>query len=77
MIPLDKITHGLVGYSIMVTCGANHILLGYSLVIIAGIGKEIYDKMNPKKHTSDPWDFFATLVGGIIGSISLQTIRLI
>ena len=64
MIAQDKLFHFLVG---AVIGFAVTLLLGWVLacvvVIIAAIGKEVYDKYHPN-HTVDIYDAVATLLGG-------------
>ena len=43
-------------------------IIGFFISIIAGIGKEIYDKYTPG-HSSNIKDFFFTICGGFVGSI--------
>lgn len=33
---------------------------------VAGLTKAVYDDCRPATHTADPWDFVATVAGGVI-----------
>jgi len=78
-IPLDKRLHILAGASIAILFAGvptvfGHdvimcIVLGIYMATVAGVLKELYDKFNPKKHTTDFWDFIATAAGGGLGAI--------
>lgn len=64
---IDKIYHLLAGFIISLIFGIINPVLGLILAIIAGVGKEIYDK-KIKKSVIDPLDVIATVVGGILGT---------
>lgn len=36
---------------------------GFAAGVLAGVGKELYDKRHPKLHTCDPKDAYATFLG--------------
>lgn len=63
-MPTDKLLHFLVGAVIGFTVS---ILFGWILsgivVVLAAIGKEVYDKFVPE-HTVDKWDAVSTIAGG-------------
>jgi len=66
----DKILHFIVGIFIVIlssTFGLNKIF-SFILVLIAGIGKEIYDSFYPSKHTVESYDAIATIVGGLLAT---------
>lgn len=42
-------------------------LYGLAAGILAGIGKELYDKRHPKSHSCDPNDAYATFLGASVG----------
>ena len=48
---------------IAMNCG-----MGFIAALFAGFGKEVYDETK-KKDSSDKWDYFATVVGGITGAL--------
>lgn len=65
----DKVLHFLVGMAIgLLAFLSTHIAL--VAVVLAGIGKEVYDgwknRKYPHAHTVDGWDAVATIVGGIL-----------
>ena len=64
---IDKIYHLVAGLIISLIFGLINPVLGLALAIIAGVGKEIYDK-KIKKSVIDPLDVIATVVGGILGT---------
>ena len=64
---LDKIYHLVAGFIISLIFGFINPVLGLILAIIAGVGKEIYDK-KIKKSVIDPLDVIATVLGGILGT---------
>ena len=64
---IDKIYHLVAGFIISLIFGLINPVLGLALAIIAGVGKEIYDK-KIKKSVIDPLDVIATVVGGILGT---------
>jgi len=63
---IDKIYHFIAGFIISLIFGFINPVFGLALAIIAGVGKEIYDK-KIKKSVIDPLDVIATVVGGILG----------
>ena len=64
---IDKVYHLAAGFIISLIFGFINPVLGLALAIIAGVGKEIYDK-KIKKSVIDPLDVIATVVGGILGT---------
>lgn len=71
-IPADKFDHGVVGFVIAVFGMLGGVKIALFAVIIAGALKEAYDAISNKisgkhKHDVDVNDFFATLIGGILG----------
>ena len=64
---IDKIYHLVAGFIISLIFGLINPVLGLVLAIIAGVGKEIYDK-KIKKSVIDPLDVIATVLGGILGT---------
>ena len=63
-MPTDKVLHFLagavIGFSVTELLGW---MVGILSVIVAAIGKEVYDKYHPN-HTVDIYDAVATLLGG-------------
>ena len=64
---IDKIYHLVAGFIISLIFGLINPVLGLALAIIAGVGKEIYDK-KIKKSVIDPLDVIATVLGGVLGT---------
>ena len=64
---IDKIYHLVAGFIISLIFGLINPVLGLILAIIAGVGKEIYDKYI-KKSVIDPLDVIATVLGGVLGT---------
>lgn len=72
MIALDKMYHFGVGLCVTVIVGAAlHPVAGVAACVFAGWIKEVYDKANPAKHTTDGWDAFATAAGAAPGLLLL------
>jgi hypothetical protein len=69
---MDKILHVLVGMIL----AANPVLEpgpAFATAVAAGVLKEIYDKKHPAKHSSDPRDALATVLGaGIVFTIRID-----
>ena len=65
---IDKIYHLVAGFIISLTFGFINPVLGLALAVIAGAGKEVYDK-KIKKSVIDPLDIIATVFGGILGVV--------
>jgi hypothetical protein len=68
-IPHDKMGHFIAGILIYAAVHFIDPFLALGVVVVAGIGKEIYDYINRDKHTPDIWDAFATVAGGAVGFI--------
>ena len=64
---IDKIYHLVAGFIISLIFGLINPVLGLALAVIAGVGKEIYDK-KIKKSVIDPLDVIATVLGGVLGT---------
>ena len=65
MIPIDKLLHLIVGLAL----GANPVIepeLALATVVVAAVGKEIYDSKHKHKHTSDWKDAAVTIAGGLL-----------
>lgn len=68
-MPTDKLLHFLAGA--VIGFSATEMLnwiAGILSVILAAIGKEVYDKYHPN-HTVDIYDAIATVLGGILAII--------
>lgn len=75
MIPLDKTTHALAGAVLALAMG--YLLppiVGVCVAVIAGVLKEVYDKLHPDTHTVDTWDIGATTAGGVIGGLFVYSV---
>lgn len=72
-LPLDKQLHLVAGYAITLTFGIIFSVgIGVAIGVVAGIGKEVYDKFfggNPEKR-----DVFFTIVGSILAGGVLKVI---
>lgn len=71
----DKFLHLLVGFIIAFLIGLINPFIGLGTAILAGIGKEIYDKVS-KKGTPEFLDFVFTAIGGVLGSAIAYIIKL-
>lgn len=68
-MPEDKANHFITGLYIFLLFGVFiHPIVGLSAAIVAGILKEIYDKLSGKG-TPDIWDAVATAGGGLLGFV--------
>ena len=68
-MPLDKKLHIIVGF-VIGFLGAYFLRsapFGFGLAVLAGLGKEVYDKISGKG-TPEAFDSLATVVGGFIGA---------
>ena len=89
-LPLDKQGHVAAG-AIIACCGLGvsglasyklglNVQLGVWLpmvpVLIAAVGKELYDARHRDKHTPDVWDAVATTCGGLVPCIVAQMVVL-
>ena len=76
-IPNDKILHFSVGAAIaaLVVIVAGSLPLAGAAVLLAGIGREVYDAYHPATNTVDIWDVVATCAGWIPVAVVVQIIR--
>ena len=77
-IPSDKLMHMLVGtgiYGVCLLAGEIYPKLNTTTclipVVVAGVGKELYDSKHPETHTADYMDAVATIAIPVTGSIIL------
>jgi len=70
----DKILHCAVGFTIAFYFGLYNQFLGLSLAILAGIGKEVYDRLS-KKGEPEAWDLVFTTLGGLFGILNIWACR--
>lgn len=68
-LPHDKALHILVGVLVYAVAHFVSPVVGMAAVVVAAVGKEIYDKQHKDKHTPDVWDAIATIGGGFLGLI--------
>lgn len=67
---LDKQAHLLAGAAIALAAG--YFAPAWAALIVAvgaGALKEVYDRFHPERHTVDAADFWATALGGVVGSV--------
>lgn len=65
----DKALHFIAGVLVFAVGHFVSVLIGLGLVMLAAIGKEVYDYANRDKHTPDIWDAVYTLAGGAVGFV--------
>lgn len=83
LIPHDKALHALGGALIAAVVYLLDVFLGHfglwlvlAVVVIAAIGKEVYDLAHQDRHTPDVYDALATTLGGLLVILPLyQTLR--
>lgn len=75
VIPADKANHAVYGsaifaaaYVIFHFAGLPALHIAAGAVVLAAIGKEIYDRINRDRHTPDLMDAVATIAGGAISA---------
>lgn len=75
MLPYDKSLHALVGaaifsaaYTLFSIAGLPALHIAAGAVVLAAVGKEVYDYLNRDKHTPDLMDAVATIIGGAISA---------
>lgn len=75
MIPYDKALHALVGggifsaaYVVFTLAGLPALHIAAGAVVLAAVGKEVYDYLNRDRHTPDLMDAVATIIGGAISA---------
>ena len=76
-IPCDKILHFAVGAAIaaLAVIVDGSLLLAGAAVLLAGIGREVYDAYHPATNTVDIWDVVATCAGWIPVAVVVQIIH--
>lgn len=68
-LPHDKALHIIVGVLVYAVAHFVNPSVGMAAVVVAAVGKEVYDYMHKDKHTPDVWDAIATIGGGVIAFI--------
>lgn len=75
MLAQDKANHFVYGSVISAIGCLGSPVIGLVLVVIFGMGKEVYDtwksQTNPGSATPDTWDAVITIVGGAVVAIPL------
>ena len=66
-IPADKQMHFLSGAILGILFASVFGWAGILWVAAIACAKEVYDYLNPDKHTADIWDWVATTLGGVLG----------
>lgn len=73
MLPHDKALHIVVGsaifsaaYVLFTLAGLPALHIAAGAVMLAAVGKEVYDYLNRDKHTPDFMDAVATIAGGVV-----------
>lgn len=74
----DKSLHALVGaaifsaaYTIFTLAGLHALHIAAGAVVLAAVGKEVYDRIHRDRHTPDPVDALATIAGGVVVALPL------
>lgn len=65
MIARDKVIHAVAGFIIALATIWIVPWLSVLTVLVAAIGKEVYDYLRPAHHVCDPWDAAATVIGAL------------
>ena len=68
-IPADKQMHFLSGAILGILFASVFGWAGILWVAAIACAKEVYDYLNPDKHTADIWDWVATTIGGVLGTV--------
>lgn len=73
-IPYDKLQHFAVGAAVttLVVSLTGSLALAGAAVLLAGVGREVYDACHPDTNTADIWDVVATCAGWIPVALVLQ-----
>jgi hypothetical protein len=69
IIPPDKALHFIGGVVIYAAAHFASPIIGLMAVLVAAVGKEVYDHFHKDTHTDDIWDATATIAGGMLGWI--------
>lgn len=67
--PQDKLQHFIVGVLVYAAAHFLGIWVGLIAVVVAAVGKEIFDWFHKENHTPDPWDAIVTIAGGVVGFV--------
>ena len=69
IVPIDKFMHFLSGAILGILFASVFGWAGILWVAAIACAKEVYDYLNPDKHTADIWDWVATMLGGVLGTV--------
>jgi hypothetical protein len=68
-LPHDKALHVIAGVLAYAVFHFVSPVVGMAAVVVAAVGKEVYDWFHRDRHTPDLWDAVATMAGGVAGFI--------
>ncbi|MEO8119469.1 MAG: hypothetical protein ABI606_09130 [Rhodoferax sp.] len=76
-IPRDKLLHFAVGLviSVLVVVITGSLVWAGAAVLLAGVGREVYDAYHPDTNTVDIWDIVATCAGWLPVALAVQIIQ--
>jgi hypothetical protein len=68
-VPVDKFMHFIGG--LVIAALLTPFIGAYSILVVAIVAllKEIYDYLHKDIHTPDFWDWVATVLGGVLGTV--------
>lgn len=67
--PQDKLQHFIVGVFIYAAAHFWGVVIGMAAVVVAAVGKEIFDYLHKENHTPDLKDALVTIAGGVVGLV--------
>jgi len=68
-LPHDKALHVIAGVLAYAVFHFVSPVVGMAAVLVAAVGKEVYDWFHRDRHTPDVWDAVVTVIGGVVGLI--------
>jgi hypothetical protein len=68
-LPHDKALHVIAGVLAYAVFHFVSPVVGMVAVVVAAVGKEVYDWFHRDRHTPDVWDAVVTVIGGVVGLI--------
>jgi hypothetical protein len=76
-IPQDKLLHFAAGalIAILVVIVTGSLVWAGAAVLLAGVGREVYDAYHPDTNTADIWDIVATCAGWLPVALAVQIIQ--
>lgn len=77
MIHQDKLLHFAAGVVIaaLVVAVTGSLVWAGAAVLLAGVGRELYDAAHPETNTADLWDVVATCAGWLPVALVVQIIQ--